>query len=111
MARAVGDGALADATPARHDLVQPRTADAAAVCLRRAAHGRRSDGREAQMTTVRAAMHAHSDWSYDAHVPLAQLASLFARRGYDAVFMCEHDRGFTAERKRAYDDACARASE
>jgi hypothetical protein len=63
------------------------------------------------MTTVRAAMHAHSDWSYDAHVPLAQLASLFAQRGYDAVFMCEHDRGFTAERKRAYDDACARASE
>ncbi|MGI8713972.1 MAG: PHP domain-containing protein [Solirubrobacteraceae bacterium] len=63
------------------------------------------------MSVVKAAIHVHSEWSYDAQIPLPDLATLFARQGYDAVFMCEHDRGFTVERKHAYDAACARASE
>ncbi len=63
------------------------------------------------MTRVRAAVHVHSDWSYDGRLSLEQVARLLARRGYDAVFMCEHDRGFTTERKRAYEAACADASE
>jgi hypothetical protein len=62
------------------------------------------------MSLVKAAMHAHSEWSYDARMPLEEVAALFARHGYDVVFMCEHDRGFTAERKEAYDAACADAS-
>jgi hypothetical protein len=41
---------------------------------------------------------------------LGELSELFAGRGYDAVFMCEHDRGFTTDRKQAYDRACAEAS-
>lgn len=49
------------------------------------------------MRTVKAAVHVHSEWSYDARLPLPELADLFAR-GYDAVFMSEHDRGFAAER-------------
>jgi hypothetical protein len=55
-------------------------------------------------------MHVHSEWSYDGHLPLNELASLFRRRRYDVVFMCEHDRGFNAERWRAYGEACAHAS-
>lgn len=43
-------------------------------------------------------------------MPLPDLAALFADRGYDAVLMCEHDRGFSRERKEAYDFACAEAS-
>jgi hypothetical protein len=62
------------------------------------------------MSVVRAAMHVHSDWSYDGQVPLPSLAKLFAKLGYAAVFMCEHDRGFTPERKHEYDSACAAAS-
>lgn len=62
------------------------------------------------MRTIRAAFHVHSEWSYDAKLPLAEIASLFARNHYDAVFMCEHDRGFSVERLHAYRDACAAAS-
>jgi hypothetical protein len=62
------------------------------------------------MTTVKAAFHAHSDWSYDGRLPLSEVSHLFAAKGYDAVFMCEHDVGFTADRKRAYDEECASAS-
>jgi predicted metal-dependent phosphoesterase TrpH len=59
---------------------------------------------------IRAAFHVHSEWSYDAKIPLTELSALFARHGYDAVFMCEHDRGFDAERLEAYAEACERAS-
>lgn len=62
------------------------------------------------MASVRAAVHVHSDWSYDGHLPLPELAQLFRRHGYDAVFMCEHDRGFTPERMEDYVAACRRAS-
>ncbi len=41
---------------------------------------------------------------------LAEIAALFRGR-CDAVFMCEHDRGFTPERLEEYREACARASE
>lgn len=62
------------------------------------------------MTLVRAAVHVHSDWSYDGQMSLDDVSRLLAGRGYDAVFMCEHDRGFTGRRKREYDAACADAS-
>jgi hypothetical protein len=59
---------------------------------------------------VKAAFHVHSEWSYDADLPLEQVAALFRRQRCDAVFMCEHDRGFSPERLRAYRAACAQAS-
>lgn len=61
-------------------------------------------------TLVRAAVHVHSDWSYDGRLTLEEVSRLLADRGYDVVFMCEHDRGFDAQRKRAYDAACLDAS-
>jgi hypothetical protein len=61
-------------------------------------------------TTIRAAFHVHSEWSYDAKLTLDEVAALFGRHRYDAVFMCEHDRGFSTERLDAYVAACASAS-
>jgi hypothetical protein len=60
--------------------------------------------------TIRAAFHVHSEWSYDAELPLREIAALFAREGCDAVFMCEHDRGFSSERLGEYIEACHEAS-
>lgn len=76
------------------------------------ADGGRSDVPQAAalMSTVKAALHVHSEWSYDAKLTLGEVAALFGRHGYDAVFMCEHDRGFSAERLQAYVAACAQAS-
>jgi predicted metal-dependent phosphoesterase TrpH len=62
------------------------------------------------MSTIRAAVHVHSDWSYDGHLTLAEVARLFARKRYGAVFMCEHDRGFSEERLGEYRRACQEAS-
>ena len=63
------------------------------------------------MTTVRAATHVHSEWSYHARWPLRSIADQFARRGYDAVFMSDHERGFNELRWRAYRRACDEASD
>lgn len=60
---------------------------------------------------IRAAVHVHSDWSYDGSWPLAGLAAELRRRGYGAVLMAEHDRGFDEARWRAYRVACLAASE
>jgi hypothetical protein len=62
------------------------------------------------VSTIRAAFHVHSEWSYDARLPLRELSSLLGANGYQAVFMCEHDRGFSAGRLRAYEEECAAAS-
>ena len=62
------------------------------------------------MNTVRVAAHVHSEWSYDAEWPLAELVRAFRKRGYDAVLMAEHDRGFDDARWAAYRAACAEAS-
>lgn len=62
------------------------------------------------MPVVRAAVHVHSDWSYDGTWPLDQLAAAFERRRYGAVLMAEHDLGFDETRWSAYVDACASAS-
>lgn len=62
------------------------------------------------LSTFKAAFHVHSEWSYDAKLPLAEVAELFRGHGYDAVFMCEHDRGFDEQRLRAYVAACTEAS-
>lgn len=60
--------------------------------------------------TVRTAVHVHSKWSYDGSWSLDDLAREFKQRGYGAVLMAEHDRGFDEERWRAYREACAAAS-
>lgn len=63
------------------------------------------------MRSIRAAFHVHSDWSYDGRLTLEQVAALFGRHRYDAVFMCEHDRGFSGERLQAYVAHCESASD
>jgi predicted metal-dependent phosphoesterase TrpH len=62
------------------------------------------------MRRVRVAAHVHSEWSYDAAWTLPDVARAFRRRGYDAILMAEHDRGFTPERWVAYQSACEAAS-
>lgn len=59
---------------------------------------------------MRAAVHIHSDWSYDGSWPLADLAAELKRRGYEAMLMAEHDRGFDQARWLAYREACAEAT-
>ena len=63
------------------------------------------------MTTVRIAVHVHSEWSYDARWSLPALAEAFAKRRYDAVLMSEHDRTFDEQRWREYRQACADTSD
>lgn len=60
--------------------------------------------------TVRAAVHVHSEWSYDAHWPLLRLVTRLSGRGYDAVLLADHDQGFDADRWADYRAACAAAS-
>lgn len=62
------------------------------------------------MSLARVAMHVHSNWSHDAHLPLWVIAEAFRCRGYDAVLMAEHDKGFTARRWEQYQRACDEAS-
>lgn len=62
------------------------------------------------MIRVRAATHVHSQWSYDGRWPLERITKNFARLGYRVLLMTEHDRGFTADRWREYQEACHRAS-
>ncbi len=62
------------------------------------------------LRTIRSAVHVHSEWSYDAHWPLAKIAHELARRGYDAVLMADHDLGFDPARWEEYRAACAAAS-
>jgi hypothetical protein len=61
-------------------------------------------------TTIRVVAHVHSDWSYDGSWPLERLARAFTKRGYRAILMAEHDRGFDDARWAAYREACAVAS-
>ena len=60
---------------------------------------------------IRAAVHVHSDWSFDGSWPLAELVVELRRRGYGAVLTAEHDRGFDDERWLSYREACAAASD
>lgn len=62
------------------------------------------------MKSIRVAAHVHSDWSYDGRWSLSQIATEFGRRGYDAVLIAEHDRGFDASRRDAHRVACLEAS-
>jgi hypothetical protein len=63
------------------------------------------------MTTIRVAVHVHSEWSYDARWTLPALAEAFAKRRYDAVLMSEHDRTFDERRWQQYRRACVDASD
>ncbi|MEX0746110.1 MAG: hypothetical protein WD118_10960, partial [Phycisphaeraceae bacterium] len=60
--------------------------------------------------SITAAVHMHSDWSYDGEWPLDRLAACFARRGCRVLLMSEHDRGFDEARWQAYRQACQAAS-
>lgn len=60
--------------------------------------------------TLRAAVHVHSDWSDDGRWTLEDIARGFARRGYGAVLLAEHDRGWESDRWDAYREACHRHS-
>jgi hypothetical protein len=62
------------------------------------------------MTRIRVASHVHSEWSYDGRWGLEQISEAFGRRGYDAVLLAEHDRGFDAGRWAEYRGACAAVS-
>jgi hypothetical protein len=62
------------------------------------------------MNSFRVAPHVHSEWSYDGSWTLAKVASAFGHRGYRAVLLAEHDRGFDENRWAAYRNACAQAS-
>ena len=62
------------------------------------------------ISPVRVAAHVHSDWSYDGTWSLSKIATTFARLGYDAVLLAEHDRGFDADRWLEYRAACRDAS-
>ncbi len=62
------------------------------------------------MRRIRAVAHVHSRWSYDGSWSLGEIARAFAARGYDAVLMAEHDRGFDDDRWRSYQEECERLS-
>jgi hypothetical protein len=62
------------------------------------------------MSSLRVAAHVHSTWSYDGRWELEDLARAFARRGYDAVLMSEHDRTFDDARWERFGAACVAAS-
>ncbi len=62
------------------------------------------------MTRIRVASHVHSEWSYDGRWGLERISEAFGRRGYDAVLLAEHDRGFDAARWTEYRAACAAVS-
>jgi hypothetical protein len=62
------------------------------------------------MTRIRAAMHVHSEWSYDASWTLDSIAAAFGRRKYRVVLMAEHDQGWDEARWSEYVRACRAAS-
>jgi hypothetical protein len=62
------------------------------------------------MKPFKVAAHVHSSWSYDAEWSLAEIASAFRKRRYDAVLMSEHDRSFDQRRWDEYQEACREAS-
>ncbi|MGH7940240.1 MAG: hypothetical protein ACREE6_05865 [Limisphaerales bacterium] len=59
---------------------------------------------------IRVACHVHSDWSYDGKWPLSRIAAAFSKRGYQAVLLTEHDRGFDESRRLEHREACRKAS-
>ena len=59
---------------------------------------------------IKVACHVHSEWSYDAKWPLADIAKAFRKRGYRVVMTTEHDLGFTEKRRQEHHQACADAS-
>ena len=59
---------------------------------------------------IRAAVHVHSEWSYDGSWPLARLASYFRKTGYNSILMTEHDQSFDEDRWQSYRQACKEQS-
>jgi hypothetical protein len=56
---------------------------------------------------IRAAVHVHTDWSYDGSWNLEALVGELKRRGYGTVLTAEHDRTFDRARWERYRAACA----
>jgi predicted metal-dependent phosphoesterase TrpH len=62
------------------------------------------------VTSIRAAVHVHTDWSFDGTWPLAQLAAALRRRGYGAMLTAEHCQSLDEESWRRYRALCAELS-
>lgn len=62
------------------------------------------------MTTIRTACHVHSEWSFDGQWSLEEIADAFGERGYRAVLLTEHDKGFDESMRREHIEACRKAS-
>lgn len=62
------------------------------------------------MKILKAAVHLHSDWSYDGHFKLKELVDFFDRFGVRILLMAEHDRNFTQEKLNDYICACEQYS-
>ena len=60
---------------------------------------------------IKVACHVHSEWSYDAKWPLADIANAFRKRGYRVVMTTEHDLGFTEKRRQEHHQAVHASSE
>ena len=59
---------------------------------------------------IKVACHIHSEWSYDAFWTLPDLANFFSKRGFKALLMTEHDRGFNEAKLNDYKKACSAVS-
>lgn len=59
---------------------------------------------------ARAAVHIHSEWSYDANWSLHKIARLFRCMNYRIILMTEHDISFDDNRWESYRKACEKLS-
>jgi len=55
---------------------------------------------------IRAAIHIHSDWSYDGWWSLSAIPKAFRKAGYNCVLTAEHDQTFNNRRWQSYRKAC-----
>jgi hypothetical protein len=62
------------------------------------------------MSVVRAALHIHSDWSFDGTWTLRQVADALRRRGYGAMLTAEHAQSLDPDRWAEYRALCATLS-
>lgn len=60
--------------------------------------------------TVKAAVHIHSNWSYDGKWTLSRIANFFSKIGYQLVFTSEHSNTFDNDRWEMYRKACQEVS-
>lgn len=63
------------------------------------------------MNTYRGVMHAHSTYSYDGHLTLAELKSVFQRDGFHFILMTEHTDKLTSVRADEFIRECHQLSD